>query len=106
MPATNGNCTQNAIELEARPYFAQRTQLTLNGKTVTATVRFAHLIQNNLKAELLKVTDVLRSRLNDRAIVVEVQLDEQKAVTQSAARPAPSSSPPAKNWIKCGSPNP
>ncbi|MFM8487948.1 MAG: hypothetical protein ACKOCH_16575, partial [Bacteroidota bacterium] len=62
-------------------------ELTLNGKTVTATVG-SLIDQNNLKAELLKVTDVLRSRLNDRAIVVEVQLDEQKAVTQSAARPA------------------
>ncbi|MFN5235879.1 MAG: hypothetical protein ACK5FV_01785 [Bacteroidota bacterium] len=43
---------------------------------------------SNLKTELLKVTDVLRSRLNDREIVVELRLDEQKAVSQAVARPA------------------
>ena len=62
-------------------------ELTLNGKTVTATVG-SLIDQNNLKAELLKVTDVLRSRLNDREIILEVRLDEQKAITQSVTRPA------------------
>ena len=64
-----------------------KADLTLNGKTLTATVGSV-IDLSNLKAELLRVTDVLRSRLNDREIVVEMRLDEQKAVNQAVTRPS------------------
>lgn len=62
-------------------------ELALKGKTLTATVG-SLIDQNNLKAELLKVTDVLRSRLNDREVMVEIRLDENKAIAQAVNRPA------------------
>jgi hypothetical protein len=62
-------------------------ELALKGKTLTATVG-SLIDQNNLKAELLKVTDVLRSRLNDREVMVEIRLDENKVIAQAVNRPA------------------
>lgn len=62
-------------------------ELQLNDKHLTATVSTL-IDQNNIKNELLRLTDVLRRRLNDGALKIEVVLDKSKVQEQIAARPA------------------
>jgi len=61
--------------------------LHLEDKLLTALVG-SSIDQNNIKAELSKLTDVLRRRLNDKELKIETRLDDNKIQEQVATRPA------------------
>ncbi|MBL7828057.1 MAG: DNA polymerase III subunit gamma/tau [Saprospiraceae bacterium] len=61
-------------------------ELQLNDKVITALVG-TQIDQNNLKSEVLRLTDLLRRRLNDKEIKIEVKLDPDKVQQQPVARP-------------------
>lgn len=60
--------------------------LQLEGKMLTALVG-STIDQNNIKGELVRLTDTLRRRLNDKALKIEVKLDDSKMLEKAAARP-------------------
>jgi DNA polymerase-3 subunit gamma/tau len=60
--------------------------LTLEEKTLVALVG-STIDQNNIRAELVRITDALRGRLNDKDLKIEVRLDQSKIEETIAARP-------------------
>ncbi|MBP6812920.1 MAG: DNA polymerase III subunit gamma/tau [Saprospiraceae bacterium] len=61
--------------------------LQLSGEMLTVLVG-SSIDQNNIKSVLSRVTDTLRTRLNDKALKIEVTLDSSKVQEQEATRPA------------------
>ena len=65
-------------------------ELQLNGKLLTVLVGTT-IDQNNVKAEMVRMLDVLRKRLHDNALKIEVLLDSKKVAEQAqvarSARP-------------------
>ncbi|MEY3194258.1 MAG: hypothetical protein RIQ78_355, partial [Bacteroidota bacterium] len=63
-----------------------KADLQLEGKKLTAVVG-SSIDQNNIKAELSRLTDTLRKKLNDVALKITVTIDDSKMPGILASRP-------------------
>ncbi len=76
-----------SVESKLMNLALRNANLLLEGKMLTALVG-STIDQNNIKAELIRLCDTLRRRLNDKDLKVQVVLDDSKIQEQIAARPA------------------
>lgn len=76
-----------SVESKLMELALSNAKLQLEGKKLTALVG-STIDQNNIKAELIRLSDTLRSRLNDKALKIVVKLDGAVIEEQKAARPA------------------
>ncbi len=76
-----------SVESKLMNMALSHAELQLEGKTITAIVGTT-IDENNIKAELTRLCETLRHRLNDKELKVQVKLDESKKQEQLAARPA------------------
>lgn len=76
-----------SIESKLMRLSLANARLSLDGSLLSASVG-SLIDQNNLKAEVHRLTDTLRKRLNDISLKIAIVLDERRTQEQVAARPA------------------
>ncbi len=76
-----------SVESKLMNLALSNADLQLEGKILTALVG-STIDQNNIKAELIRLSDTLRRRLNDKGLKIQVKLDNSKMQEQIATRPA------------------